>query len=93
MAERHEHSGTRPGAVPRRVVARLRCLARRLRPRSVRARATLGASTVVALALGVASFGLLGLLENNLMRNAQTDAERQAVLTAGLAAEGGSTPC
>ena len=54
----------------------------------MRARATLGASAVVAVALGVASFGLLGLLENNLMRNAQTDAERQAVLTAGLAAAG-----
>ncbi|MFI6473697.1 sensor histidine kinase [Streptomyces sp. NPDC050516] len=92
MAERHEHSDTEPGAVPRRAVARLRCLARRLRPRSVRARATLGASAVVALALGVASFGLLGLLENNLMRNAQTDAERQAVLTAGLAAEGRLDP-
>ena len=88
MAEPHEHIGAEPGTVARRVVARLRRLARRLRPRSVRARATLGASVVVALALGLASAGLLGLLENNLLRNAQTDAERQAVLTAGLAAEG-----
>ncbi|MFD9791074.1 sensor histidine kinase [Streptomyces sp. NPDC059070] len=61
---------------------------RRLRPRSVRARATLGASLVVALALGVASLGLLGLLRQNLVRDAQADAERQAVLTAGLAAGG-----
>ncbi|MFD9823505.1 sensor histidine kinase [Streptomyces violascens] len=88
MAEQDEHGDAAPGGLRRRAVAMLRSLARRLRPRSVRARATLGASAVVALALGFASFGLLGLLENNLMRNAQTDAERQAVLTAGLAAEG-----
>ncbi|MFE6844049.1 ATP-binding protein [Streptomyces sp. NPDC057686] len=59
-----------------------------MRPRSVRARATLGASTVVALALGAASFALLGMLDGNLMRSAQADAERQALSTAGLAAAG-----
>ncbi|MBD0741938.1 hypothetical protein BG418_10630 [Streptomyces sp. CBMA152] len=70
----------------------MRELARRLRPRSVRARATLGASLVVALALGVASFGLLGLLDRNLIRNAQTGAERQALHTAELAAAGRLDP-
>ncbi|MET9882058.1 HAMP domain-containing sensor histidine kinase [Streptomyces sp. NPDC006430] len=76
------------GRVPRQLPARLRHVAQRLRPRSVRARATLGASTVVALALGAASFALLGMLDGNLMRNAQADAERQALATAGLAATG-----
>ncbi|MFF4187605.1 ATP-binding protein [Streptomyces sp. NPDC001691] len=88
MAERDGRPDIAPGTVVHRVIAMPRRLARRLRPRSVRARATLGASVVVALALGVASFGLLGLLENNLLRNAQTAAERQAVVTAGLAAAG-----
>ncbi|MET9962480.1 HAMP domain-containing sensor histidine kinase [Streptomyces sp. NPDC006326] len=63
-------------------------MARRLRPRSVRARATLGATTVVALALGAASFALLGALDGNLVRSAQGEAERQALATAGLAAAG-----
>ncbi|MDJ0382068.1 ATP-binding protein [Streptomyces sp. G-G2] len=74
------------GRVPER--GGLPALARRLRPRSVRARATLGASAVVALALGAVSFGLVGLLEDNLLHNAQSDAERQAVSTAALATEG-----
>ncbi|MEU6890349.1 ATP-binding protein [Streptomyces sp. NPDC046557] len=69
-----------------------RLLAGGLRPRSVRARATLGASAVVALALGTVSFALLGLLHGNLMRSAQDDAERQAVATAGLAAGGRLDP-
>ncbi|WP_369779525.1 ATP-binding protein [Streptomyces sp. R33] len=71
-----------------RILRRIRDAARRVRPRSVRARATLGASTVVALALGAASFALLGMLDGNLMRGAQADAERQALSTAGLAAAG-----
>jgi signal transduction histidine kinase len=54
----------------------------------VRARATLGATLVVALALAAASFALLGILKGNLLRNAQSDAEHQAVATAGLAAAG-----
>ncbi|MBT2406541.1 HAMP domain-containing histidine kinase [Streptomyces sp. ISL-87] len=67
-------------------------MTQRLRPRSVRARATLGAATVVALALGAASFALLGTLDGNLLRNAQSDAERQALATAGLAAAGRLDP-
>ncbi|MCZ4101778.1 sensor histidine kinase [Streptomyces sp. H39-C1] len=47
---------------------------------------------MVALALGAASWGLLGLLDGNLIRTAQTDAERQAIATAGLAAEGRLDP-
>ncbi|MFC6982389.1 sensor histidine kinase [Streptomyces cirratus] len=62
------------------------------RPRSVRARATLGASAVVAVALGAVSFALLGLLHGNLERSAQADAERQAVATAGMAAGGRLDP-
>lgn len=77
----------RPKA-PRRAPARLRELTYRLRPRSVRAQATLGASAVVALALGAASFALLGALETNLTQSAQADAERQAVKVAALAATG-----
>lgn len=67
---------------------RLRGAAYRLRPRSVRAQATLGASAVVALALGAASFALIGALETNLTESAQADAERQAVTIAALAAAG-----
>ncbi|KPI19994.1 hypothetical protein OV450_7791 [Actinobacteria bacterium OV450] len=80
------------GRVSLSVGGRIRGLARRLRPRSVRARATLGASTVVALALGAASFALLGILDGNLMGNAQADAERQALSTAGLVAAGRFDP-
>ncbi|GGT04771.1 hypothetical protein GCM10010286_32420 [Streptomyces toxytricini] len=72
--------------------ARLRALLRRLRPRSVRARATLGATVVVAAALGAASFALLGILDGNLVRGAQADAERQALATAATAAGGGLEP-
>nr|WP_319720921.1 ATP-binding protein [Streptomyces sp. MB09-01] len=93
----------RPGARPlpllrRRVGAALRALAgaalsrwpalRRLWPTTVRARATVGASVVVAAALSLASFALLGLLEGNLMRNAENDARRQAETVAQLAATG-----
>ncbi|MEU6314402.1 ATP-binding protein, partial [Streptomyces sp. NPDC047014] len=61
---------------------------RRLWPTTVRARATVGASVVVAAALSLASFALLGLLEANLLRNAERDARRQADTVAQLAAAG-----
>ncbi|WP_412079138.1 sensor histidine kinase [Streptomyces xanthophaeus] len=61
---------------------------RRLWPTTVRARATVGASVVVAAALSLASFALLGLLEANLLRNAEEDARRQADTVAQLAAAG-----
>ncbi|MFJ3516935.1 sensor histidine kinase [Streptomyces sp. NPDC090131] len=57
-------------------------------PTTVRARATVGASAVVAAALALASFALLGLLEANLLRNAESDARRQAETVAQLAATG-----
>ncbi|MFD3720800.1 sensor histidine kinase [Streptomyces sp. NPDC058674] len=60
-------------------------------PTTVRARATVGASAVVAAALAVASFALVGLLEANLVRNAEGDARRQAVTVARLAAAGNLT--
>lgn len=63
-------------------------LPRRLRPVTVRARATAGAVLVVAAALALASFALLGLLEANLLRTAERDAEQQAVTVARLAAAG-----
>ncbi|WP_436844014.1 HAMP domain-containing sensor histidine kinase [Streptomyces subrutilus] len=61
---------------------------RRLLPSTVRARATAGAVLVVAAALALASFALLGLLEANLLRNAERDAMRQAETIARLAATG-----
>ncbi|MFE0012064.1 hypothetical protein ACFVZX_37020, partial [Streptomyces erythrochromogenes] len=61
---------------------------RRLWPTTVRARATVGAGLVVAAALALASFALLGLLEANLLRNAENDARRQAETVAQLAATG-----
>ncbi|MET9463942.1 HAMP domain-containing sensor histidine kinase [Streptomyces sp. NPDC006544] len=86
MAEPRELRAARPS--PRPALVRLREAAYRLRPRSVRAQATLGASAVVALALGAASVALLGALETNLTRTAQADAEQQAVTIAALAAAG-----
>ncbi|MFD7560543.1 sensor histidine kinase [Streptomyces sp. NPDC059835] len=61
---------------------------RRLWPTTVRARATAGAVAVVALALTLASYVLLGLLEANLVRGAEEDALRQAQSVARLAAAG-----
>ncbi|MFC9294797.1 ATP-binding protein [Streptomyces sp. NPDC057011] len=61
---------------------------RRVWPVTVRARATVGAVVVVAAALALASFALLGLLEANLLRNAERDALRQADTLARLAASG-----
>lgn len=57
-------------------------------PTTVRARATLGASAVVAAALALAAFALVGLLERDLLRNAENDARQQAESVAGLAAVG-----
>ncbi|MFJ9074730.1 sensor histidine kinase [Streptomyces sp. NPDC102278] len=54
----------------------------------MRARATVGASVVVAAALTAASFALIGLLETNLLRNAENDARQQAESVAALAATG-----
>ncbi|WP_443333525.1 sensor histidine kinase [Streptomyces sp. CB00455] len=61
---------------------------RRIWPTTVRARATVGATVVVAVALALASFALLGILEANLLRNAEDDAQEQAVTFARLAADG-----
>ncbi|WP_344445176.1 sensor histidine kinase [Kitasatospora nipponensis] len=52
---------------------------------TVRARATLGASAVVAVALAIAALALLGLLDANLLHNAESDAEAQAAVVAQLA--------
>ncbi|MCX4745494.1 HAMP domain-containing histidine kinase [Kitasatospora sp. NBC_01287] len=64
----------------------------RLRPMTVRARATLGASAVVAIALAIASLALLGLLDANLLHNAETDADAQATAVAQLAVAGRLDP-
>ncbi|WUS37481.1 ATP-binding protein [Kitasatospora sp. NBC_01250] len=64
----------------------------RLRPMTVRARATLGASAVVAAALALASLALLGLLDANLLHNAESDAEAQATTVAQLADAGRLDP-
>ncbi|MER5776700.1 ATP-binding protein [Streptomyces sp. NPDC002039] len=63
-------------------------MSRRWWPTTVRARATVAASLVVAAALTAASFALIGLLENNLLRNAENDARQQAESVAALAATG-----
>ncbi|WP_441251703.1 sensor histidine kinase [Kitasatospora sp. McL0602] len=65
---------------------------RRLRPKSVRARATLAATAVVAVALGVASFVLVWQLDTNLVQNAENAAAQQALGVAGRAAEGTLLP-
>ncbi|MEU6215859.1 ATP-binding protein [Streptomyces sp. NPDC047023] len=87
-----------PPALPRRAARALAALPgaaatrwpvlRRLWPATVRARATVAASLVVAAALSVASFALLGLLEANLLRNAEQDARRQADTVAQLVVAG-----
>lgn len=90
MAERPlpRHRGAAAlGAVAGAALERWPAL-RRIWPTTVRARATVGASVVVAAALALASFSLLGLLEANLLRNAENDARRQAETVAQLAATG-----
>lgn len=59
---------------------------------TVRARATIGASAVVAIALAIASLSLLGLLDANLLHNAESDAEAQATAVARLAEAGRLDP-
>jgi signal transduction histidine kinase len=54
----------------------------------VRARATLGATAVVALALTAASFALLGIVHANLQRSAKDAAAQQADTVGRLAAQG-----
>ncbi|MFE9425005.1 sensor histidine kinase [Kitasatospora sp. NPDC006697] len=63
-----------------------------MRPLTVRARATLGASAVVAIALAVASLSLLGLLDANLLHNAEADADAQAAAVAQAAVAGKLDP-
>ncbi|WP_326594058.1 hypothetical protein [Streptomyces sp. NBC_01294] len=90
MAERtrlHRRVGAALGVLGGAALNRWPAL-RRMWPTTVRARATVGASVVVAAALAVASFALLGLLEANLLRNAENDARRQAETVAQLAATG-----
>lgn len=90
MAERtrlHRRAGAALGALSGAALHRWPAL-RRMWPTTVRARATVGASVVVAAALALASFALLGLLEANLLRNAENDARRQAETVAQLAATG-----
>ncbi|AUG77103.1 hypothetical protein CFP65_2263 [Kitasatospora sp. MMS16-BH015] len=65
---------------------------RRCLPRSVRGRATLGATAVVAVALGAASVALVGLLDANLWENAESAAGQQATAVAALAAAGRFDP-
>jgi signal transduction histidine kinase len=61
---------------------------RRLWPGSVRARATVGATAVVAVALMAASFALFAIVHTDLQRNADDTATQQADTVAGLAAQG-----
>ncbi|MFE2063418.1 ATP-binding protein [Streptomyces sp. NPDC059467] len=63
-------------------------LVRHLWPGSVRARATLGATAVVALALTAASFALFAMVHTDLQRNANDAATAQADTVGQLAAEG-----
>ncbi|MER5637309.1 HAMP domain-containing sensor histidine kinase [Kitasatospora sp. NPDC002227] len=65
---------------------------RRFGPKTVRAQATLGATAVVAAALAVASLALVGLLNANLVDNAESAAQQQATTVAALAEVGRLTP-
>lgn len=80
-------TGTANALPPRR-----RGLAR-LRPLTVRARATLGACAVVAIALAIASMALVGLLDANLLHNAEADADAQADAVAQAAVAASWTRC
>ncbi|MFD9130478.1 sensor histidine kinase, partial [Kitasatospora sp. NPDC059571] len=71
---------------------RLRTVLRRLRPDSVRARATVAACAVVATALAAAGFALLALIHADLRRTAEDGARQQAEAIAALAAQGRLTP-
>ncbi|GAA2823812.1 HAMP domain-containing sensor histidine kinase [Kitasatospora paracochleata] len=74
--------------VPRPLRTRLAHLAPRLVPRSVRARATVAATAVVALALGLASVALMAMVHSYLLRRADDDASQQALSVARMAADG-----
>ena len=67
---------------------RLKAVRARLTPGSVRARATVAASLVVAVALAVASLAMLSLLSADLHNKAEQGAQLQAVAVAKLAADG-----
>ena len=76
------------GGARRGVRARFAALRGRITPRSVRARATLAACSVVAVALAVASLAMLSLLRSNLRGTAEQSARGQAVAVAKMAADG-----
>ncbi|WP_063770211.1 sensor histidine kinase [Streptacidiphilus melanogenes] len=80
--------GIPQGGHRRGVRRRLGALRARITPRSVRARATLAACTVVAVALTVASLAMLSLLRANLRGTAEATARGQAGVVAKLAAGG-----
>ncbi|MEV4450667.1 ATP-binding protein [Streptomyces mirabilis] len=80
-------AGEIPAAIRRLRFAAVR-LVRHPWPGSVRARATLGATAVVALALTAASFALFAMLHADLQRNANDAATAQADTVGQLAAEG-----
>lgn len=61
---------------------------RRVLPKSVRARATVAATSVVALALGFGSLALNVLMFNQLIQNAEDAANEQATTVAQLAEQG-----
>ncbi|MGK4584365.1 sensor histidine kinase [Kitasatospora sp. HPMI-4] len=61
---------------------------RRLWPASVRARATVGATAVVAVALGAGALALLAILHANLSADAERASVQQADTVAQLAAQG-----
>ncbi|MFG2823174.1 ATP-binding protein [Kitasatospora sp. NPDC048365] len=75
-----------------RPVDALRRRAARLVPRSVRARATLAATTTVALALGAASVALMAMLHSYLLSRADDAATQQAMGIAKMAAAGRLPP-
>ena len=74
--------------IARRISRRALRLARCLWPGSVRARATLGATAVVAVALTASSLALFAILHADLQRNANEAATQQADTVAGLAEQG-----
>lgn len=86
-----DHSHPPAGTAPQHVITsclrlagrRIRAVRERLTPESMRARATLAASTVVAFALTVASLAMLALLHNDLRGTAAQGARQQAALLPG----------
>ncbi|MFB7619208.1 sensor histidine kinase [Kitasatospora sp. NPDC056181] len=76
----------------RAVSAPVRAVLRAATPRTVRARATAAAGTVLGAALAVASAGLLAVLHTNLVASAAAGTREQAEAVAQLAAQGRLTP-